>query len=367
MHPISKIIRNLHQLPNSLAKQYVIEMIHIVVRMIDDTQVVSAFMASSIMALILSFSLLVDRCKWHFWEDKPSEKASIHRHLYLRLIYIIEKLLHALSDQQLVAGFALLATLNKKACDISAYHFNLACTLLLLSAVTHLNPLVTIHDYVYKGKTIAFSRIAAIAVQYGMSVTALSARNSKSFPSKASSLAIMPAACFENMNASNNLGLDDFFNTAANLSSTVSNVTSAMTSNGTFNASDTWHDIQAAVAPSQGFWEYITLVVFLGFAAVFLSAEWWHTRTHPTTLKHKPFGWAGVFLSVLSILVSSIIVGVVMNHFYGLRAEMEVDHWFQLKAAALQPPGYSDFVTILLVASGSLPAIQAIFGKFSFC
>lgn len=320
-------------------------------------------MASSIMAILLSVSLLVDRCKWHFWEDKHGEKGSNHRHLYLRLIYVIEKLLHTLSDHQLVAGFALLAVLNRKACEISAYHFNLVCTLLLLSAVTHLSPLFTIHDYVYKGRTIAIFRIGAIAAQYGMSVTALSARNSNSFPSKASSLAIMPAACFENMNASSNFGLNDFFNTAANLSDIASNVTSTVSSNSTFNANGTWHDIQAAVAPSQGYWQYLTLVVLIILAALFLFAEWLHTHTHPETLKHKPFGLAGMILSAVSIIASIVVVGTVMVSYYNLRADMEIDRWFQLKAASLQSPGYSDFLIILLVSSGSLYTIQAICGK----
>ena len=314
------------------------------------------------MVIILSFSLLVDRCKWHFWEDKHDEKASTHRYMYLRLIYIIEKLLHTLSDQQLVAGFALVVLLNRKACEVSAYHFNIACSLLLLSAVTHLSPLFTIHDYLYKGKTIGVYRIAAIVIQYIMSVMALSARNSKSFPSKASSLAIMPAACFENMNASKNLGLDDFFNTTANMSDIVSNATSVVNSNSTFNATNTWQDIQAATGPLQGYWEYLTLVVLLGFATIFLFVEWLHTRANKKTLKHKPFGWAGIILSAISILASTIVVAIIMNNYHHLTNEMEVDRWFQTKASAVQSPGYSDFLAILLVSSGSLAAVQAAFG-----
>jgi hypothetical protein len=318
-------------------------------------------MVSTCIALLLSIGLLIDRYKWHFQERKSGTKAAY----YLRLVYVVEKLLYTLSDQQLITGFALLAVLNRKACEISAYHYNLACTMLILSTVTHMNPLIVIHDYFYKGKAIAGYRIAAIITQYGMTTVALSARNTNSFPSKASSLAIMPAACFENMNASNNFGLDDFYSTATNITNTLSNATSAsaMNSNSTFNASTTLNEIKAAVAPSQGFAEYIMLVVFLLFAVIFLVAEWWHAE-QTQIQKHKIFGWGSIILSAFSITASIIIVGLVIFNYVDLRHGMEVGSWYQRKAAALQPGNYSDFITIFLVTSGSFAAVQAIFGTF---
>ncbi|KAF2738611.1 hypothetical protein EJ04DRAFT_509484 [Polyplosphaeria fusca] len=312
------------------------------------------------MALILSAALLVDRCKWHFWEEEHSYNAKRHQQFYFRLIHIIQRLLHALSDHQLVAGLALLITLNNHACSVTAYHYNLVCTMLILSAVTHLNSLLSIQDYFYKGRVVATYRVIAIAIQCSLSAIVLSGRNTtsgkSSFPSKASSLAIMPAACFLNMNATSYFGFGDALDAAQNATTAVVN------SNSTANATAILNDIKSATTSSEGFWEYMLLVAFLLISFFFLIAECFHTHHNPEALKSKPFGWIGISLSGLSIVCSVAVVIIIMNHYNDLRGGMETPQWYQIKAAAQQASSYSEFVTILLVSSASLHGVQAITG-----
>lgn len=239
------------------------------------------------MALIFSAVLLIDRIKWHWWETSDDSEASRHRRFYLRLIHILQCLLHALSDNQLVSGLALLVTLNNQACSISAYHYNLVCTMLILSTITHLQSLISIQDYIHKGRIIATFRIIAISTQYVLCAIVLNGRNTHRddnfFPSKATSFAIMPAACFLNMNATSFLGFDNTIDTVQNITSTM------ISTNFTTNASTLVHDLDVATGGSEGFWEYILLVAFLAISCVFLLAEWFHASQSESS-KSKSFG-----------------------------------------------------------------------------
>ncbi|KAF2644130.1 hypothetical protein P280DRAFT_466812 [Massarina eburnea CBS 473.64] len=227
-------------------------------------QVIKAFIVSNAFALLFSAILLWDRFQWHFLIHNYSDTR-----LYLRTIHVVQRLLHGLSDHQLVSGLALLVTLNNQACSISAYHYNLACTMLILSAVTHFNSLFSIQDYIHKGRVVAGIRIVAIIVQYVLSAIVLSGRNVKTgFPTKPGSLGIMPAPCFWNTTTSGYWGVRDALDAA-----------SLGDKDTTGNATATDTGIET-VATSAAFWEYIMLVVFSGFACVFLVAEWIHTSKH---------------------------------------------------------------------------------------
>ena len=88
--------------------------------------------------------------------------------------------------------------------------------MLLVDIVTHLKTRISIPDFLYKGKAVAFYRCLGIVVQLILSGIVFSARHSKTWPAKASSISIIPAVCFENMNATNDLGFGDFADFAQN-------------------------------------------------------------------------------------------------------------------------------------------------------
>ncbi|XTI89811.1 hypothetical protein V2W45_603811 [Cenococcum geophilum] len=63
---------------------------------------------------------------------------------YQRAAHSIDTTLHSLSDTQLVASIGLLFATLYQSCDISAYHYNLVCCMLLMSMATHIFAFVKI-------------------------------------------------------------------------------------------------------------------------------------------------------------------------------------------------------------------------------
>lgn len=308
-----------------------------------------AFLGSSITALILSFCLLVDRIKYHVY-NRRSKPDRRERSKYLRLIHTLESLLQTLSDQQIVAGIALLLTVNAQACGISAFHYNIVCTMLLLSAVTHLNTLVSISDFIFKGKLVATNRLIAVITQLVLSGIVLSARQTKSFPSNPNALGVLPAACFENMDAMKGLGFGDF-------ADFTSNVTGIGT-NRTYNASQIVDNIQNATSSKTGLGEYITLGAFTAIALVFLiiemiSAHWFESD--------KPH-WSSIIISGTSLAASAVIVTIAQIRYQKLRSGMEVDAWFD--RGNQEEWTYSQIVPLLLLGSGSITVLKAATGRF---
>lgn len=296
----------------------------------------------------------MDKVKYHFFHKTKKQEGKVEAPFYLRLIHTIESLLQIISDQQLVAGIALLAVINVQACEISAYHYNIVCTMLLLSAVTHLNTLINISDFIYKGKTVATQRLIAIFVQITLSGIVLSARNSSTFPSKASPLSILPAACFENMNATNYFGLADFATFAQN-------VTAGDAANSTANATQILHNIESATTKMSGLGEYVTLVVLGGFAIVFIGTELLEALFFKDTYLH----WFSIALSTISVVSSTVITAVATTRYNNLRGGMEIDAWYDIQDE--QKWTYSQLFSLFLLGSGSITLVKAITGMIPPC
>lgn len=143
------------------------------------------FLVNTIIAIVLSLALFVDKVKVHWYDNRKSRKnKEEHRH-YVKLIHTIESLLQTLSDQQLIASIALLLAVNHQACQLTAYHYNLVCTMLVLAVVTHLNLLMNITDFLYKGRLLAFYRLGAILTQVILSGLVLKSRLSNNIPTTA--------------------------------------------------------------------------------------------------------------------------------------------------------------------------------------
>ena len=313
-------------------------------------QTVRAFLYTSVIALAFSFLLIVDTVKFHKIHHKKSPEQRNESKHYLRLIHTIESVLQTLSDQQLVAGIALLVALNVQACEVSAYHYNVACTMLLLSAITHLNTMINISDFLFRGTWVGLQRLLSIAAQLIFTGIVLSARNTHTFPSKPSALSIMPAACFENMEAMSSLGLGDFIDLAQN-------VTTAQGPNGTFNATQIENNVLAATSKTSGLAEYLTLVVFVIVALLFLVAEYFEAKFKPTRFLH----WLSIGMSTLSLFASVAITVVAMRTYSDLRTGMEVDEWFVVEEKKKWT--FSQLMPMLMLGSGSIALLKAATGK----
>jgi hypothetical protein len=122
--------------------------------------------------------------------------------------------------------------------------------MLTLGVITHLNSMLSIQDFIQKGRIVASVRVAAIAAQYGLSASVLSGRNAKTgrgFPMNPGLLAIMPAPCFLNLNASSYSGFGDAIDTGEN-----STATAFGPGNATANTTAMMDDISAGLKTSFG-------------------------------------------------------------------------------------------------------------------
>ncbi|ORX95219.1 hypothetical protein BCR34DRAFT_669504 [Clohesyomyces aquaticus] len=315
--------------------------------------IVIAFIGSSVMALLISFFLWLDKIKYHLHNSKKADEIQKDHKYYLQLVHILDSLLQALSDQQLVAGISLLLTINKQACEISAYHYNLVCTMLLLSAVVHVNTFVNVPDYVYKGPAAALFRVIAICIQVILSGIILSARNSNKFPTKASSLAIMPAACFQNMNATDLLGFGDLVDAAQNITQNV------QFSNSTLNATanQVYDNIKAVSSGKSGFAEYATLAGLSLIVIIYVIVECFHAYSEKKPSPTSKFGWFSIFLSVLCFFVSFGIAWAAISGYSKLRSEMEVDKWYRVGDHG--PWGLAQILPVLLMSSSAIVLFKA--------
>jgi hypothetical protein len=151
-----------------------------------------AFAITSILSLICSGTILV------FCDYK--RKASWRK--------LLEPAALSFSDQQIVTGIALsVSTMYfETICEISAYHYNIVCFLVLLSIVSHLVGIVGLRGYTTKRpQWLGIIRMLLIAVQVFLVFRLFSGRSSSLFPiyppadSNLTSL-VLPFVCFQDLN-----------------------------------------------------------------------------------------------------------------------------------------------------------------------
>jgi hypothetical protein len=227
--------------------------------------------------------------------------------------------------------------------------------MLILGAAIHICTLISIPDFFYRGKSVAIYRVIAIGFQFVYSGMILSARNTSYFPTTASSLAILPAACFENMNASNLYGFSDAAGFAQNITST-----------NTTNATQFVNNFEAAATKTGGFAQYLTLATFLVFAILLWIIEWFEITVAGWFGAQTPPRWmrlisSGINTVILTIVVIFTVLTVVA--FNNLRTAMEIPQWY---LAGNQTSGtYANIVSFLLFGSGSITLVKAFRGLFN--
>jgi tellurite resistance protein TehA-like permease len=160
----------------------------------------------------------------------------------------------------------------------------------------------------------------------------------------------MPAACFENMNATSSLGLGDFLDLAQN-------VTATSGPNGTFNASQIQDSVVAATSSMSGLGEYVTLVVFVVLALLFLGMELFEAMVRPSRFLH----WVSIVLSTLTLFASVSIAVVAVRRYDGLRSGMEVDEWFVVDKE--QKWTFAQLMPMFMLGSGLITLVKAARGK----
>ncbi|PYI19552.1 hypothetical protein BO99DRAFT_458708 [Aspergillus violaceofuscus CBS 115571] len=303
---------------------------------------VKVFIITSVVAIGAAFVLLIDKACIYWNQYRDTDNAIRETRYYRRIAHTVEQLLHTLSDQQLTTGFALIFALSEQACTISAYHYDLVCAMLLMSFVTHLNTLVSIPTFIHKGKLLALYRCAALIAQVVLISIIFSARNRAAFPVRPSSLAIMPACCLMNMNASDWLGLAEAGEFVSRLNSTENNTSGT--------------EIFSQAGQSSAFGQYIALIVFTGFTAVIAGVNWLEAREVDL---HRWLRWVKLFVAAAVSVATLALTVWAYQTYNSLRAGMEVEEWYQLSKETTAWT-FAEIVPLALLASTSITLVKAL-------
>ena len=249
-----------------------------------------------------------------------------------------ETLLQTFSDQQLVAGYSILVGTSFAACDISAYHYNLVCVMVLMSLVTHINTIVNIPNFLFRGWLVGTYRLLAILAMVILSAVLFSARNTSTFPISAGPLSILPAVCFEARNGTSDLGLGDAYGfLSSNHQSFIS-------------------------SPKSGFAQYGVLMGFFAFALVMLALDGMKKMCcSPGPLKH----WITWIFRLVPTVVSLLIVIYASTQYSGLRNSMEIDQWFRVDLN--DDKTFSQILPLALLASSTIAVAKAALGEKLLC
>ncbi|MCJ1476032.1 hypothetical protein MMC13_004697 [Lambiella insularis] len=293
--------------------------------------VIAAFVVTACLSLVVSSCILLDdsRVLWLRKHQDPKERYA--KRYYRRLINSAETLLQAFSDQQLVTGLSLLASVNHQGCHIAAYHYNLVCTMVSMSIVTHLNALINVAKFFPRGYLVAIYRFVAMTASLILTGILFWSRNTRTFPSRAGSLAIMPAACFEGSEKDSNTA---FSNAAV---------------------------VRAMKGPSilderQGSFLQFTALSTLFAAAVGVQVlEYLANRSCRPRLLLR---WSCLLLRIAITAVSTGIIIYDTVQYRILRDRMEVPEWYQVEKRNDWTLG--QIVPFALLASSSIGVLTTL-------
>ncbi|CAJ2510623.1 Uu.00g062480.m01.CDS01 [Anthostomella pinea] len=169
--------------------------------------ILGVFVAVTSFALAASIGdVLWQFAKTWKWKKTYTEEEKRARRKRLSLSDILETLVLACSDQQVFIGAAYALTLRYYAgCKVSAYHYNIAANMLLLTCATHLMSVTIVRNY-WKYPWLAKLRILCISgvfIVTGLLFTNQNGNVQLPFPtevplaSEVDSLIFLPAACFQ--------------------------------------------------------------------------------------------------------------------------------------------------------------------------
>ncbi|RDW62023.1 hypothetical protein BP6252_11456 [Coleophoma cylindrospora] len=293
--------------------------------------IVILFVVNSFVAVLLALFLLADEALL-LWE-KMSQQNYI---FYRRLVHAIDTLLHGMSDVQVAAGIAMLIVVTFHADCISAYHYDVVCYLMLMSLMTHILVFVNVPQYCAKNYLVGITRIITILAIFVLTWLLFKARDViQDFPVQASSLAIMPAACFVG-NDSSVIGSDYFAS---------HNVTQILESTGT-SAGSTQYSHQ-----------FIPLGVCAIFGLLFLIADSF-SALDQTGISSR---WCRKVTLCIRVFLTLfvVIIGITATiDYFNLKAGFEIDSWYV--SSDEDTTSLSQLVTLAL----SIPSIFAVLKVF---
>lgn len=205
-----------------------------------------------------------------------------------------------------------------------------------MSIVTHLNALINVAKFLPRGYLVASYRFVAMTATLGFAGVLFWSRNTKTFPAKASSLAIMPAACFEGNDEKSN----ELF---VNLS--------VMYPRGGSSLLD----------ERQGnFFQFTTLLALFVAAIGVQVLEYIDSRCHRPRLSLR---WSCLLLRLAITAASTGIIVYDTVQYRILRDHMEIPQWYQVENRNDWTLG--QVVPFALLASSSIGVLVTLEGMYA--
>lgn len=281
------------------------------------------------------------------------------------------------SDTMLITMLALvLPTLWGMRCDVSAYHYDLVCSLALCSCACFLCPLFVAHRYFATKRTgvsyvLCGVRIALIALTYGLSWYLLTQRaGSKIFPTyipedeemHATGL-VLPAACFLDHPALSNV--DDYGNftstpqwliahTGRNSATSFANSTGPIPASrqlfNNFSSDDTRSPIV----------DVVLLGILTVLIVIHVGLSWWSVAHHRSRDADHAVWKKGILVArVVSLLVAAGVAIFALVRFWLLRSWMNDSSWLAGDRGEMSWGSFGQYMPLILLILPGLTVLEA--------
>ncbi|KAL1838073.1 hypothetical protein VTJ49DRAFT_3093 [Mycothermus thermophilus] len=169
--------------------------------------VLGAFFCVTAVSVFLGFLSMLWWCSKNIlgMVNRLTREEKTLKNWQLSVSGILEAIIITCSDQQIFTGGAYAITLRyAKACNVSAYHYNIVANILLVTCATHLMA-ITVARHYWEHPYVGTLRLIVTTLVYVITGTLLSKQGSGSLgfpteiPSYSSqySLMLLPAACFQ--------------------------------------------------------------------------------------------------------------------------------------------------------------------------
>lgn len=329
---------------------------------ITGTNIMIMFVASNFVACGLAMALLLDEaCLLGHWCKKEKYAASLKvirllnpcrlkvltsaSYSFFRgLVHTMDTTLHSLSDIQVAAGLALLVVVEFHASCISGYHFNVICYLMIMSLITHILAFVNVPEFCSKNWWVGVGRTLAIVAELILTWSLFKDRDIlQNFPSNASPLLIMPAACF----------IGNGTNVISNVVSTTgtSNLTNILLATGTGDGSQAYTR------------QFLPVAVFMVVGLLFLFVD--SAKAVIKEDKNVPH-WRTWWTWSARFIITIVLIGLafyVTAEYFNLKSGFEIDAWY-IKTDE-DKASMSQIVTLMLSSTSILAALKVIGGEFN--
>ncbi|KAF2809643.1 uncharacterized protein BDZ99DRAFT_571424 [Mytilinidion resinicola] len=297
---------------------------------ITGTNVIRAFQITSFLALVAAFLLLMDYSYLIFHARyQPQSQTRRDHKKYKRIIHSIDTILHTFSDAALTAGIALAFATLLQSCDLSVYHYNIVCYMLLMAMITHTFAITNIPKWFSKNGWLGALRLAGILLTFCFTWLLYKSRDVKGFPMTASSAAIMPISCY--------ITGDD-----------------SMLNSGYFET----HNISTALLPQLSgsgsttqFWGLlIPMTVSFVIGLIFLAVD-----SYSAFLE----GRIGFFFRCGITFANLVVAGAATYFNNKLRTDQEIDAWYL--SSKNNDYSFAQLMSLTLLASSVFPLISAFY------